>query len=68
MNSHERNYLRQTIDRTRRHAVCIRTHRVHPILLDYFVLVIDFRAMGSTSMNHGDGYVGINRVKDRLMD
>jgi hypothetical protein len=33
-------------------------------------LVINSRAMGSTSTstNHGDGLVGINSVKERLMD
>jgi hypothetical protein len=27
-------------------------------------LVINYRAMGSTSMNHGDGHMGINDVKN----
>jgi hypothetical protein len=49
---------------TRHPAVCIRTDRVHLILVDYFVLVINSRAMGSTSTNHGDGHIGINSVKD----
>jgi hypothetical protein len=33
-----------------------------PLILSF--LVINCRAMGSTSMNHGDGHIGINTVKD----
>jgi hypothetical protein len=49
---------------TRHPAICIRTDRVHPILFDYFVCVINSRAMGSTSTNYGDGDSGINSMKD----
>jgi hypothetical protein len=45
-------------------AICIRTNHVHSIFIDYFVLVINAFTMGSTSMNHGDGHIGINNVKD----
>jgi hypothetical protein len=45
-------------------AICIRTDCVHPILVDYFVLVINSCAMGSLSTNHGSGRVRINTVKD----
>jgi hypothetical protein len=31
-------------------------------------LVINYRAMGSTSTNHGDGHIGVNSVKDWLMN
>jgi hypothetical protein len=31
-------------------------------------LVINSRVMCSTSMNHGDGHIRINSMKDRLMD
>jgi hypothetical protein len=31
-------------------------------------LVINSRAMGPTSTNHGAGHIGINSVTDRLMD
>jgi hypothetical protein len=49
---------------TKHPAVCIRTDRVHPVLVDYFFLVINFRAMGSTSTNYDDGHITINNVKD----
>jgi hypothetical protein len=59
-----RGYLFQT----RHPAVCIRIDRVHSILINYFVLVINSRAMGSISTNHGDGHIGINSMKGWLMD
>jgi hypothetical protein len=31
-------------------------------------LVINSRAMGSASTNHGDGHIGINSAKNWLMD
>jgi hypothetical protein len=57
-------HLAESLKVTKRLAVCIHTDRVHPILVDYFVLVINSRATRSTSTNHGDGHVGINSVKD----
>jgi hypothetical protein len=49
---------------TRHPAFYILTHHVNLILIGYFVLVINFRAVGSTPTNHGDGHIGINNVKN----
>jgi hypothetical protein len=49
---------------TRHPAVCICTDCVHPFSLIISFLVINSRAMGSTSTNHGDGHIGIDSVKN----
>jgi hypothetical protein len=55
---------KQALHIVKRHpAVCIHTDHVHPILVDYF-LVISSRAMCSSPTNHGNGHIGINIVKD----
>jgi hypothetical protein len=58
-----------SISSRRRHpAVCIRTDRVHPFSFTVSFLEINSHAMGSTPTNLGDGYIGIDSVKDWLMD
>jgi hypothetical protein len=49
---------------TKHSAVCIRTTLYIQFSLIISFFVIDSRAMGSTSTNHGDEHIGIHSVKD----